>query len=71
MNKPTMYEFLNAYMQNVYDSMVKGECAVYNLTIECRDCPFKTACATASEAGCERTCAEFIKSQLADGKCFE
>lgn len=71
MNKPTMYEFLHTYMHNLYEALVDKGYTVHDVTIECCCCPFKAACEAAAEAGCELGCAEYIKSQLIDGKDFE
>ena len=71
MDKPTMYEFLHAYMHNLYEALANKDYAVRDLTFECHCCPFKAACEAAAEAGCELGCAEYIKSQLMDEADFE
>lgn len=68
--KPTMYEFLHAYMHNVYEAMVEKTYDIRSLNVECNCCPFREACKAASESGCELDCIEFIKSQLVDGEDF-
>lgn len=70
MNKPTMYEFLHAYMHNLYEALVNKDYAISDLTFECSCCPFEVACRAAAEAGCELSCAEYVRSQLMDGRDF-
>ena len=69
--KPTMYEFLHAYMHNLYEALANKEYGIGSFTIECECCPLREACEEASKAGCELGCAGFIKSQLMDGADFE
>lgn len=71
MNKPTMYEFLHAYMHNLYETLYDHGYGINNLTIECSCCPFKEACQKASDSGDESSCGEFIKAQLIDGADYK
>lgn len=67
----TMKEFLYAYADNLLKGLEEEEIGVRYLTIECDFCPFQKACQKATEAGCELGCAQYIKTQLADGDKFE
>lgn len=65
--KPTMYEFLHAYMHNLYEGLSNNEITTDSLMIDCAYCPFRAQCEIASEAGCELNCTMFIKSMIQDG----
>ena len=68
--KPTMYEFLHAYMHSLYEGLNDKGMSVDELAIECKYCPFKDQCRQASEEGCELSCGDYIKKQLIDGGSY-
>ena len=70
MNKPTMYEFLHAYMHNLYEALVDKSCSLSGLELDCDCCPFREACRAAAEAGDNLSCTDFIKTQIMDGVSY-
>lgn len=68
--KPTLYEFLHAYMHNLYDTLVDQGFSIEGLGVQCCCCPFREACEAMSEHDSDIGCAEFIKSMLIDGENY-